>query len=97
MLLPLGGHHGHRTYKLRGPNRYGAIHKWVARVVVTLGFINGGLGLDLSGQEKKYIYAYSVVGGVLILTWWAFAVKSELKPKNSVTYTDKAQGGESSS
>jgi hypothetical protein len=48
--------------------------------MITLGFMNGGLGLALAEALHRYIYAYSIVGGVIILSWWGFALRSELKP-----------------
>ncbi len=45
---------------------------------MTLGIINGGLGLQLSGNTTKGEMAYGVVAGVIWLVWVAVAVMSHL-------------------
>ncbi|KAL8691385.1 MAG: hypothetical protein Q9218_003379 [Villophora microphyllina] len=59
-------------------------HVWLGRVVLTLGMINGGLGLMLSDNTTKGEIGYGVVAAVVWLTWAGVAVWSEVK---------KASGG----
>jgi hypothetical protein len=89
VIIVLGGYLGHAMYKRRGPNVISFAHKWLARGVITLGFVNGGLGILLSSPGTKYYYIYGIIGGVIILTWWAFALKNDLKPKKAVDYEGK--------
>jgi len=50
---------------------------------VTLGIINGGLGLMLSENTVKGEIAYGVVAGVMWLTWLAVVVWSNSRSGNS--------------
>ena len=61
-------------------------HLWLGRVVVTLGMINGGLGLLLASDAPAFtgfrpstpqVVAYGVVAGVMWLAWVAAAVVGE--------------------
>ena len=57
-------------YKRRhARTRWATAHVWFGRIVITLGIINGGLGLELSGNTKKGEIAYGVVAGVVWLLW----------------------------
>ena len=47
--------------------------------MVTLGIINGGLGLQLSANTTKGEIAYGVIAGVVWLVWVAVALMSHLK------------------
>ena len=44
--------------------------------MITLGIINGGLGLQLSGNTTKGEIAYGVIAGVIWLGWVAVAAMS---------------------
>lgn len=50
-------------------------HIWIGRILITLGIINGGLGLLYShdGDRADYI-AYGVVAAVVWLAWIAVSV-----------------------
>ncbi|KAL8775921.1 MAG: hypothetical protein Q9194_003501 [Teloschistes cf. exilis] len=63
---------------------WGIVHVWLGRVVLTLGMINGGLGLMLSDNTTKGEIGYGVVAAVMWLSWAGVAVWSEFK---------KAKGG----
>jgi hypothetical protein len=61
-------------------------HVWLGRVVVTLGIINGGLGLLLASDapaftgfrpDQRQIAAYAVVAGFMWLLWVVAAVVGE--------------------
>ncbi|KAF2125642.1 iron reductase domain protein [Dothidotthia symphoricarpi CBS 119687] len=60
-------------------------HIWVGRIAITLGIINGGLGLQLADSmgmsSKKGIIAYGVVAGVMWLAWIAAIVIGERRRK----------------
>ena len=56
-------------------------HIWVGRIFVTLGIINGGLGLMLANNTKDGEIAYGVVAGIIWLTWMGAAIYGEIKRK----------------
>ena len=49
----------------------GQIHMWVGRALITLAFINGGLGLQLTGEHDGKLAAYGVVAALVWLAWMA--------------------------
>ncbi|KAF2139557.1 iron reductase domain protein [Aplosporella prunicola CBS 121167] len=67
-----------KKYRKRTLWSYG--HLWLGRIIITLGIINGGLGLlwaDNAGQSA-YI-AYGVVGGIIWLIYVFAAIYGEIK------------------
>lgn len=62
-------------------------HVWWGRTILTLGIINGGLGLMLSGNTVKGEIAYGVVAGVMWLIWMAVAVWGHLRSRGSLGET----------
>lgn len=44
-------------------------HIWWGRILMVLGAINGGLGLQLSAADDGYIIAYSVVAAIMFLVY----------------------------
>lgn len=60
-------------------------HVWFGRSVITLGIINGGLGLKLSDNTTKGEIAYGVVAGVMWLIWMASAVASDVRGQGGRT------------
>ena len=60
---------------------------------MTLGIINAGLGLMLSGNTVKGEIAYGVIAGVIWVTWMAVVIGSHLRSKGAVGETgEKALG-----
>ena len=69
-LIAFGGmlqHMAFRKYKRR--TSIGHIHMWAARVVLTLAFVNGGLGLALAGSGTGEKAAYGVVAVLVWVAW----------------------------
>lgn len=64
-------------------------HVWLGRFVITLGIINGGLGLQLSAKlgafapEQSTIIGYSVAAGVIWLIYVASAIYGESKRRKA--------------
>jgi len=58
-------------------------HIWLGRILITLGIINGGLGLRLANNTKKGEIAYGVIAGFMWLVWMAAAVYGEVKRARS--------------
>ncbi|KAL6718395.1 hypothetical protein ACLMJK_004484 [Lecanora helva] len=94
LLQAIGGLLNHYVYKKHGKNvMLSLTHVWWGRIIVTLGIINAGLGLQLSGNTKKGEIAYGVIAGVIWVTWVAVAVWSHLRSRGSVGETgEKAVG-----
>lgn len=73
-------------------------HIWIGRFVITLGIINGGLGLQLAQKinfnppKQSYIIAYAVVAGAMWLLYVASAIFGEVKRRKS-QYTPVNQQG----
>lgn len=70
-------HHIHvKKHQRRGVVSYG--HIWVGRIVLVLGIVNGGLGLELASSSDAWVIAYGVIAGVmavlyglaLLFRWW---------------------------
>ena len=55
------------------------IHVWLGRIAVTLGIINGGLGLRLSDNTTKGEIAYGVIAGLVWVGWVAVVIWKFLK------------------
>ena len=55
-------------------------HIWMGRALVTLGMINGGLGLLYSGNATKgEETAYGVISGVIWVSWIVIAIGIPVK------------------
>lgn len=83
LLQPISGLTHHLLYKrVGGPNAATYPHVWWGRAVVTLGIINGGLGLQLSGNTVKGEIAYGVVAAVMWSLWMIVIVLAYIKSRN---------------
>lgn len=91
-LLGLMHHFKFKKYNCRTVWSYG--HLWLGRVVITLGIINGGLGMLLATETGRFapsqgqIAAYAVVAAIMWLAWVAASVYGEMKrsrSRNAVT------------
>lgn len=72
---PVGGLVAHRIFKqTRQKNWIGRIHRWVGRVFLVLGAINGGLGLQMAGNRRAPEIAYGVLAGFFFSLWAVVAV-----------------------
>ncbi|KAK0099624.1 hypothetical protein ONS95_013479 [Cadophora gregata] len=92
LIQPITGLTHHLLYKRVGrPNAATYPHIWWGRAVVTLGIINGGLGLKLSANTKSGEIAYGVVAGVMWCIWMAVVVMAFLRSRNP--NGDVGQGG----
>lgn len=57
---------------------------WIGRVMIVLGIINGGLGIQLSEGPDWAIPAYSVVAAVFVVAWIGAVVFSGRKKGEAV-------------
>ncbi|KAM0431313.1 hypothetical protein ACHAPT_005287 [Fusarium lateritium] len=79
ILQPVLGWLHHRNYvkyQRRTVVSYG--HLWYGRVLMIVGIINGGIGLQLAGASTGLKAAYAVVGIVVFLIYTAGAVRKEM-------------------
>lgn len=71
-LQPGLGFAHHIMYKRTGGSSVFTLpHIFWGRLWITVGIINGGLGLRMSNEDNDLIIAYSVVAGVMWLLWIA--------------------------
>jgi hypothetical protein len=87
----------HFLYKKHGSRTmWSYAHIWVGRGAVTLGIINGGLGLKLADSmnmsSRPGIIAYAVVAAVMWLAWVAASVVGERRKKRNVEAPPKYEG-----
>ncbi|GAB7337801.1 hypothetical protein MBLNU457_4211t1 [Dothideomycetes sp. NU457] len=61
-------------------------HKWLGRATVTLGAINGGLGLQLAANTTGGEIAYGVVAGVFFLLYFAVIAYTEVRDRRQKSY-----------
>ncbi|KAF1947479.1 hypothetical protein EJ02DRAFT_90856 [Clathrospora elynae] len=106
-IQPISGWVHHvmfKNYSRRTVWSYG--HLWIGRAVVTLGIINGGLGLYLASgapaatglaPSRGGIIAYGVVSGIMWLLWVAVAVHGEWKRTTSRKADNEVHGRSSGS
>lgn len=79
-MQPFLGYAHHAYYKkfqTRGVVSH--VHIWFGRIVMILGIINGGLGLELASSSRAYVIAYSVVAAILGVAWIGSAVWGEMR------------------
>jgi len=82
LLQPVTGLVHHLLYKHRGrPNGATYPHIWWGRAVITLGIINGGLGLQLTENTTNGAIAYGVVAGFMWLLWMAVILLAFIKSR----------------
>ncbi|KAI1149581.1 hypothetical protein F4825DRAFT_468968 [Nemania diffusa] len=81
--------HHRRFARLRRRTWPSHVHLWLGRVGITLGIINGGLGLALAGTTGTFVVAYAVVAGVMWLLWLLAALYGERKGARKEKRMDK--------
>ncbi|KAF7875135.1 hypothetical protein EAF04_002307 [Stromatinia cepivora] len=83
LLQPISGLTHHMLFKRHGgPNIATYPHVWWGRAVITLGIINGGLGLKLAGNSKKGEIAYGVIAGFMWVLWMAVILLATMKSRS---------------
>ena len=89
-VQPVTGVLHHLGFKKRGGRTgWSYAHVWVGRGAVTLGIVNGGLGLRLAWQRgfttRWGLVVYGVVAGVMLVVWVAAMVVGERKRAREIT------------
>lgn len=81
-LQPFLGFLHHRLYASHGsPNVATRPHRWTGRILIRLGIINAGLGLDLANARSREVAAYIVIATFVEVVWLAIIGYSWLKPR----------------
>jgi hypothetical protein len=79
-VQPFVGYLQHRHYqKHHNRSVLGWAHIWWGRLLLLLGAINGGLGLQLAGASNASIIAYSVIAGFFWLLYVCVALITSLR------------------
>lgn len=85
---PLGGFLHHHLYKKNGHRTIiSHLHVNIGRIIIVLGIINGGLGLELAGVEDKYKIVYGVFAGLMGIAYIAAIIFGEVK-RSRKTHTE---------
>jgi hypothetical protein len=82
LLQPILGLLHHLKFRRTGrPTILGVAHRWWGRALLVLGAINGGLGLQLAGEDRTPIIVYSVLAGVFLSVWGVGILVDERRPQ----------------
>ncbi|KAK3390111.1 hypothetical protein B0H63DRAFT_464804 [Podospora didyma] len=86
MLLPqpILGYLHHRKYKqVQTRQLWSYLHIFNGRIGITLGIINGGLGLNLAGASDYLKRVYTIVAAVMWVLWMLIALLGEIRRMRS--------------
>lgn len=92
LFQPLLGWIHHAKFKRLGKRTWWSHgHIWIGRTMITLGIINGGLGLQLANASQSAITAYAVVAGIMWALWVLSAIYGEIRRRGAAKKTAVAQ------
>lgn len=60
------------------------MHVWLGRALITLGVINGGLGLQLSDNTRTGEIVYGIVAALVAITYVTVVVLAGRRKKNTM-------------
>ncbi|KAJ4348955.1 hypothetical protein N0V95_005003 [Ascochyta clinopodiicola] len=102
-LQPIFGYLHHALFKkYQSRTIWSYVHIWLGRVAITLGIINGGLGLQwadsMNTSSRGGIIAYAVIAVVVWLAWVAATVVGERRRTRKLAdappqYEKRVHGG----
>ena len=98
---PILGLVHHHIFKSRGVGKrtvWAYAHVWLGRILITLGIINGGLGLQLAGKSpmqsksttRQAEIGYGIVAGMMWLVYMVVIMWSEL-PRRKKQQSERPQ------
>jgi hypothetical protein len=99
-LQPIFGFIHHTLFKkYQSRTFWSYVHIWVGRIAITLGIINGGLGLQLADSmnmsSRSGIIAYAVIAVIVWLAWVAASIIGERRrARKSANSPPKYEEGE---
>ncbi|KAL2132418.1 hypothetical protein VTI74DRAFT_3816 [Chaetomium olivicolor] len=74
VLQPIFGTVHHQRYKKAQKRQaWSYMHLFIGRAGITLGIVNGGLGLVISNAPRTYKTVYAIVGAIMWAIWMAVA------------------------
>ena len=80
VVQPVVGFVHHRAYKkVQKRQVWSYLHLAIGRVGITLGIINGGLGLYISNASAYHKKVYAIVAALMWALWMAAAIWAEIK------------------
>lgn len=84
-VQPLLGYLHHRRFQARGGGRMlvSYAHVWNGRVLIVLGIVNGGLGLQISRAPDGATLGYTIVAAVFGGVWVAVTVLGEVRRRRA--------------
>ena len=89
LLQPfLGLVHHRRFLATRRQGTWTLIHRWYGRILIIMGIINGGLGLQLAANTPAGRIVYSVLGGIAGTALCVTALAFETKQFSTKTKTE---------
>ncbi|KAK3694700.1 hypothetical protein B0T22DRAFT_79219 [Podospora appendiculata] len=93
LIQPVLGYLHHRhfvAHQRRGAVSY--VHIWYGRVLMVMGVVAGGLGIELSGGKTPIIVAYSVVSAVVFVAYFIGKLWKTLSRKNRHSISSDKDG-----
>jgi hypothetical protein len=89
---PILGFLHHRLFKKYSHRTiWSYAHIWLGRAAITLGIINGGLGLKLADNSRSGKIAYGVIAGFMWLVWVAAIFIGEKRRKAAMQSVPQKQ------
>ncbi|KAF2429344.1 hypothetical protein EJ08DRAFT_573466, partial [Tothia fuscella] len=80
LFQPILGVLHHLGFKKHGRRTIiSQLHIWIGRLVVTVGIVNGGLGLQLAANSRSGDIIYAVVAGIFWFVWMLAACFGEVR------------------
>ncbi|KAK3318162.1 hypothetical protein B0H66DRAFT_602762 [Apodospora peruviana] len=80
LIQPIIGYIHHRRYKkLLRRQSWSYLHIFNGRIAITVGIINGGLGLNLANASAFHKRVYIIVAAVMWGLWMVIAIFSEVR------------------
>lgn len=80
LSMPVLGVLHHSKYKKTGGRTaVSYVHIWLGRALITVGIINGGLGLHVSGADHDMKVAYAIVAAIVWALWMFALVLGETR------------------
>lgn len=80
----LGFAHHSRFKRFKRRTIFSHAHLWLGRVSITLGIVNGGLGLKLANADRRATTTYIVVAGIFWVLWLAAAILGEIRRRQNL-------------
>jgi uncharacterized membrane protein YeaQ/YmgE (transglycosylase-associated protein family) len=77
----LGFIHHHKYLATQKRTKWASLHVWYGRILILVGIINGGLGLQLADNSKNGMIVYGVIAGLIGATYCIGMIKFELSGK----------------